>query len=392
MAPIVRYRTVRIFIARSARRRGEDPGPGEARSDLQQALLELLLTDDAVAGPGNGLEPLAVDLGAALDALAEAAVIDTLQCLVHLLEYLAVGVGQRVEELLGVGAAGLVGEILGALVFGQPAVRLVLVVGLRQRSLAIDKLAPEHVELLGRHRRQRRTGDRLRRRLGDRLRREPGRRTELRLDVHLRGRRLHRCRLGGRRLQRRRLRGRRFRRLGGGFGHPGRLGGGQAAGRLRRACDFLLAGRGPHGMRYLLRFSRRVLRLIPRILAAAARLPRVSRRTSRMYISSSCDSEYRPRNASAIGPLPSPRPMASASGGISAPVWVMTALSSTLRISLRFPGQSYCVIRSRAAAPSRRGSPPSRSAISRSMASARSGKSPSRSRSGGRSSRITFNR
>src|SRR6478672_5804831 len=130
MAPIVRYRTVRIFIARSARRRGRGlgacpgrlPGPGEARSDLQQAFLELLLTDDAVAGPGDGLEPLAVDLVAALDALAEAAVIDTLQGLVHLLEYLAVGVGQRVEELLGVGAAGLVGEILGSLVLGQPAV------------------------------------------------------------------------------------------------------------------------------------------------------------------------------------------------------------------------------------------------------------------------------
>src|SRR5580765_2638419 len=121
MAPIVRYKTVRIFIALSARRWGEDPDPGGVRPGLEEALLELLLADDAMAGPRNGLEPLAIDLVAALDALAEAAVVDPLQRFVHLLEDLPVGVRQGVEELLGVGAARLVGEVLGPLVLGQAA-------------------------------------------------------------------------------------------------------------------------------------------------------------------------------------------------------------------------------------------------------------------------------
>src|SRR2546422_4112127 len=142
-APNIRYRTVRIFIAVPI---------GPPGGSLKQPLLELLLAGDAVARPRHRLEALLLDLLAALDAGAVAGFGDPLQGLVHFLQNLAVRVRQGVQELLRVGARRLVGQILRSLVFGQPAVVLVLVVRLRDTLLLLEKALSVSFEQFLRHR------------------------------------------------------------------------------------------------------------------------------------------------------------------------------------------------------------------------------------------------
>src|SRR6266850_3929471 len=115
---------------------------------LQQSLFDFSLTGEAVTGPRHRLETLLLELVAALHADPEGHLGDAMQRLVHLLKNLTVSVGQRVEELLGVGARGLVGQVLGPLVLGQTAVGLVLVVHLRQALLLLEKALLVRFELL----------------------------------------------------------------------------------------------------------------------------------------------------------------------------------------------------------------------------------------------------
>src|SRR6266850_4910801 len=115
---------------------------------LQQSLFDFSLAGEAVTGPRHRLEALLLDLVPALHADSEGHLGDAMQRLVHLLKDLAVGVGQGVEELLGVGARGLVGQVLGPLVLGQAAVGLVLVVHLRQALLLLLKALLVRFELL----------------------------------------------------------------------------------------------------------------------------------------------------------------------------------------------------------------------------------------------------
>src|SRR6266571_1927994 len=88
---------------------------------------------------------------------------------------------------------------------------------------------------------------------------------------------------------------------------------------------------------------------MPRTRAASVRLPRVRRKTSRMYLSSIWASVSRSPAASATRPSAGTGSIRIDSEGISAPSSRMTALSSTFRSSLTFPGQSWRSSRSSAA-------------------------------------------
>jgi len=59
---------------------------------FQDSLLELFLTLDAMARPGNGLKTLGIDVLAAGDALAERTFADPSQCALDHLQQLAVGI------------------------------------------------------------------------------------------------------------------------------------------------------------------------------------------------------------------------------------------------------------------------------------------------------------
>ncbi len=57
-------------------------------SFFQNALFELFLTFDAVAGPRHGFQTFGVDLFAAGDAFAKVALADAIQCIFYHLEQL----------------------------------------------------------------------------------------------------------------------------------------------------------------------------------------------------------------------------------------------------------------------------------------------------------------
>src|SRR5262245_8957516 len=86
-------------------------------------LLDPLLARHAGRGSGDGVEALLGDLLAALDAGAVLPLGHPLDGRLHPFEDVPLRVAKRVEELLSVGAGGLVGEILRA-----PLVRLAAVV------------------------------------------------------------------------------------------------------------------------------------------------------------------------------------------------------------------------------------------------------------------------
>src|SRR5439155_6134842 len=124
--------------AGGARRRDGVRRRGRAAAS-EEPFLDLFLAGDAVARPRHRLEALLVEILPALGAGAVGPGPYPSQGLVHLLQGLAIGVRQRVKELLGVGARRLVGEILGSLVLGQAAVGLVLVVRLRHLALLVEE-------------------------------------------------------------------------------------------------------------------------------------------------------------------------------------------------------------------------------------------------------------
>src|SRR6185295_4530286 len=107
-----------------------------ARSmELELSRLLLFLAREAKARPRHGLEPLEVHVVLAGGADAEAARLDAHDRLVHLLQHVALGVGQAEQEFLGVGVRGFVGDVLRGLAVGLLAVALVLVVGLEDLLL-----------------------------------------------------------------------------------------------------------------------------------------------------------------------------------------------------------------------------------------------------------------
>src|SRR6185436_2596577 len=138
--------------ATGTRRPGRDRGSAGTRwrrgpPRSEQPLLLLLLAGDAVLGPGHGLQALAVHLVFADDAHAEAPALHAVERLVDELEHVALVVRQAEEELLGVGVAGLVRDVLRPVLVGLLAVGLVLVVGLEDLLLLEDQLLPERLEL-----------------------------------------------------------------------------------------------------------------------------------------------------------------------------------------------------------------------------------------------------
>src|SRR2546423_1025124 len=79
-------------------------------------LLLQFLAVDAVGGPGDGAQPLLADLTAAVNAGSEVAFLDAVEGLFNKHEQVALRVGEGEVELLGVGAGGLVGKVLNAVV------------------------------------------------------------------------------------------------------------------------------------------------------------------------------------------------------------------------------------------------------------------------------------
>src|SRR5947208_8957114 len=97
---------------------------GLPRSFLQQSLLELLLTLDAVARPGHGLQTLGVDLSAAMDALAEASFANAGQRTLHHLQKLPFVVALAEKKLFGIRAGGAVGNVLSDILVRRSSVLL----------------------------------------------------------------------------------------------------------------------------------------------------------------------------------------------------------------------------------------------------------------------------
>ena len=79
---------------------------------FQDSLLELFLALDTVAGPGNRLKPLGIDVLAAGDALAEGTFPDPGERALNHLQQLAVGIALVEQELFVVRAGSFVGDIL----------------------------------------------------------------------------------------------------------------------------------------------------------------------------------------------------------------------------------------------------------------------------------------
>src|SRR5262244_596391 len=82
------------------------------RGLLENTLFEFLLAFDAVARPGNCLQPLGVDVLAAGDAFAETAFAYARQSAFDHLQQLAVVIALVKQELFVVGTGGAVGNIL----------------------------------------------------------------------------------------------------------------------------------------------------------------------------------------------------------------------------------------------------------------------------------------
>ena len=109
-------------------------------SFFQQALLELLLALDAVTRPGHGFKPFGVDLFAAMDALAETAFPDPRQRSLHHLQELPLVVALAEEKLLGVRTGSAVGDVLGRVFVGGPAIGLGA--GDRAPQILLPRLQP----------------------------------------------------------------------------------------------------------------------------------------------------------------------------------------------------------------------------------------------------------
>src|SRR6185436_20047102 len=105
----------------------------------QEALLLELLAAHAVARPRSDLEALAVDLLAALLAPSELPAVDPAKRLLDEEELLAVQLGEREQELLGVGVHGVVDVVLGAVVEVAAAVALRHRVRLHQLALLLEE-------------------------------------------------------------------------------------------------------------------------------------------------------------------------------------------------------------------------------------------------------------
>ncbi len=133
---------------------GEEPALSEAegnpllpsvnlpRSLLQQPLLQFLLALDAVPRPGHSLQPLGIDLFAALNALAKAAFTDAHQRSLDHLQQLPLVIALAEKKFFGVGTGGAIGNILRRVFIGRAAV------GLRARHRAAQILLPRFQPLL----------------------------------------------------------------------------------------------------------------------------------------------------------------------------------------------------------------------------------------------------
>src|SRR5574337_1107900 len=101
-----------------------DPAPGSrgrTRSSLGLRPLLLLLARDAEPGEGQCLQSPLADHFAARLAEAIGVLPDLVQGLVHLLEHSALRIADGEQELFGVRAAGLVGNILNSVAAGLEA-------------------------------------------------------------------------------------------------------------------------------------------------------------------------------------------------------------------------------------------------------------------------------
>src|SRR5450432_3030758 len=94
------------------------------RSFFQQSLLQFFLALDAMPRPGDGIQPLGIDVSAAMNALAKIALAQPHQRLIHHLQQLALVIALAEEKFLGVGTGGSVGDVLRRIFVRRAAVFL----------------------------------------------------------------------------------------------------------------------------------------------------------------------------------------------------------------------------------------------------------------------------
>lgn len=89
---------------------------------FQLAVFELFLAFNAIACPGNGFQPLGIDLIATAYALAKSAFSDPLESGFHHRQKLPVIIALRKEKLFGIGTGCAVGNILRRVLISDAAV------------------------------------------------------------------------------------------------------------------------------------------------------------------------------------------------------------------------------------------------------------------------------
>src|SRR5216684_2430401 len=104
----------------------------------EKSLLLKLLAVDAVRCPGDGGEAFVADRGAAVGAGAVRLAVETPEGLVDQHEEVALAVGEREVQFFGIGAGGLVGEVLDAIV-GLGAGLLVALEGVENLVLLLSQ-------------------------------------------------------------------------------------------------------------------------------------------------------------------------------------------------------------------------------------------------------------
>src|SRR5215469_9683882 len=118
-------------------------------SFFEQALLQLFLALDAVAGPGDRFEALGVDLFAAVNTLAEAAFANARQGSIDHHEQLTVVVALAEQKFFVVGTGGAVRDVgCGGVLVCSAAVDLVAVHGAAQFLLPRFQTLLEGFQLL----------------------------------------------------------------------------------------------------------------------------------------------------------------------------------------------------------------------------------------------------
>jgi hypothetical protein len=118
------------------------------RGLFQDALFQLLLAFDAMAGPGNGFQALRVYFFSARNALAEIALANAGKSALDHLEQLPVGVALMEQKLFVVGARGLIGDVLRHIFVRAAAILLIASHGAAQLLLPGFEPLSKCVQLL----------------------------------------------------------------------------------------------------------------------------------------------------------------------------------------------------------------------------------------------------